>query len=89
METLLLEPLSAIRRCDGDETYDQASRRISTGQLKSLRIFHTQPINHVVYVEPLGALWPGTSHLGVSFTLICVQRLSRPNIATLQPPLAG
>src|SRR5659263_551043 len=29
-----------------------------------------------------GACAPGESHLGVGFTLICLQRLSRPNSAT-------
>src|SRR5450756_1197338 len=35
-----------------------------------------------------GACAPGKSHLGVGFTLICFQRLSRPNSATRRVPLA-
>ena len=34
-----------------------------------------------------GACAPGKSHLGVGFTLICLQRLSRPNSATRRVPL--
>jgi hypothetical protein len=75
--------------CGEDESYDQAARWISTGQLNPLQGLHTQPINLVVFEAPLGDLRPGTTHLKVGFTLICVQRLSRPNIATEQPPLAG
>ena len=48
---------------DEDESYDQAARGISTGQLKPLRALHTQPINLVVYEAPLGDLRPGTNHL--------------------------
>ena len=79
----------SFRVCGEDETYDQAARWISTGQLNPLQGLHIQPINLVVYEAPLGALRPGTTHLEAGFTLICVQRLSLPNIATEQPPLAG
>src|ERR1700722_337611 len=34
--------------------YGQASRAISTGQLSALLRVHTRPINHVVFVGPLG-----------------------------------
>ena len=34
-----------------------------------------------------GACAPGKSHLGVGFTLICLQRLSKPNSATRRVPL--
>jgi hypothetical protein len=62
----------------------QAARPISTGQLRgsvSCR-FHTRPINLVVYEGSLGALRPGTPHLGAGFPLRCFQRLSVPDMAT-------
>ena len=34
--------------------YGQVSRAISTGQLSALLRVHTRPINHVVFVGPLG-----------------------------------
>jgi len=42
---------------------------------------HLRPINLVVFEVP-----QGISGLGVGFTLRCFQRLSVPNIATLQCP---
>ncbi len=56
-------------------------RLISTGQLHALPRFHLRPINHVVYMEPY-LLKSERSHLRGSFTLRCLQRLSRPNVAT-------
>jgi hypothetical protein len=56
-------------------------RAISTGQLHILRCFHLRPINVVVYHDPSPCAGL-KSHLGVSFTLICFQRLSVPNLAT-------
>ena len=55
-------------------------RPISTSQLNTLLHLHTWPINHVFYMGsyPYG----GISHLGVGFTLRCLQRLSLPNLAT-------
>ena len=62
--------------------YGQAERAISTGKLHALLHFHIQPIKHVVFVCPSYPFWVGRSHLEVCFTLICIQRLSRPNFAT-------
>jgi hypothetical protein len=55
----------------------QAVRTISTGKLHALLRFHTRPINEVVF---LGS--QGNSCFEVSFPLRCLQRLSRPHIAT-------
>ena len=56
----------------------QADRTISTGKLHALPRFHTQPINEVVF---LGS--QGRNCFEVGFPLRCIQRLSRPHIATL------
>ena len=55
----------------------KAERAISTGQLHALLRFHTRPINVVVYHGSSGR--PGFE---VGFSLRCLQRLSRPHIAT-------
>ncbi len=60
----------------------QASRPISTGQLRALLHFHTLPINLVVYKGPLGDLRPGIPSLEAGFSLRCFQRLSVPYMAT-------
>ena len=65
--------------------YGQASRAISTGKLNASRRFHTQPIKQVVYLCP-SALAGGRSHLGACFPLICLQRLSLPDVATQRCP---
>ena len=49
---------------------------ISTTRLNALRHLHLWPINPVIFRESM------SSHLGVSFALICFQRLSIPNLAT-------
>src|SRR5262245_30297895 len=59
----------------------QADRLISTGKLNALLHLHLRPINLVVFEEPRGI-----SYLGGGFTLICLQRLSFPNVATLLCP---
>ena len=56
-------------------------RLISTGQLHTLLHFHLRPIDDVVYIEPY-LLKSERSYLRVSFTLRCLQRLSRPYVAT-------
>ena len=56
---------------------DQANRAIRTGQLNTLLCFHTRPINVVVFHGSSGR--PGFE---VGFPLRCIQRLSRPYIAT-------
>jgi hypothetical protein len=57
---------------------DQAVRAISTNKLQTLLPFHTWPINEVVF---LGS--QGRNCFEVGFPLRCIQRLSRPHIATL------
>ena len=56
-------------------------RLISTSQLHTLLRFHLWPINDIVYVEPYSSK-DERSYLRESFTLRCLQRLSRPYIAT-------
>ena len=57
---------------------DQANRAISTGKLNALPRLHTRPINVVVYHGS-----QGRTRFEVGFPLRCLQRLSRPYIATL------
>ena len=57
---------------------NQANRAISTCKLHALQRFHTRPINEVVF---LGS--QGRTSFEVGFPLRCLQRLSRPYIATL------
>ena len=57
---------------------DQANRAISTGKLHALPHFHTRPINVVVFHGS-----QGNTRFKVGFPLRCLQRLSRPDIATL------
>ena len=56
-------------------------RLISISQLNVLPHLHPWPINDIVYVEPQ---W--RSYLRGSFTLRCLQRLSRPHVATQPCP---
>ena len=56
-------------------------RLISISQLNMLPHLHLWPINDIVYVEPQ---W--RSYLRGSFTLRCLQRLSRPYVATQPCP---
>ena len=63
---------------DIDNERHQAVRTISTGKLRTLLPFHTRPINEVVF---LGS--QGNTCFEVGFPLRCLQRLSRPHIATL------
>ena len=56
-------------------------RRISTGQLHTLPCFHLRPINDVVHIVPY-LIKSERSNLRGSFTLRCLQRLSRPDVAT-------
>ena len=71
-----------IDRVEGSFFEKQASRAISTGQLNVSQRLHTQPINEVVYLGPLG-IAPGRTYLKAGFPLRCFQRLSLPHIATL------
>ena|GEM_PF-3595540 len=63
---------------DSNNENNQADRTISTSKLQTLLSFHTWPINEVVF---LGS--QGNSCFEVGFPLRCLQRLSRPHIATL------
>ena len=56
-------------------------RPISTGQLNASPRLHLRPINDIVYVEPY-SIKDERSYLRGGFTLRCLQRLSRPNVAT-------
>ena len=80
-------PQGAIRRVrqsihrfamDISNENDQANRAISTGKLHALPHFHTRPINVVVFHGS-----QGNTRFQVGFPLRCLQRLSRPYIATL------
>ena len=57
---------------------DEADRAISTGKLKTLLPLHIRPINVVVFHGSHAR--PGFEG---GFPLRCLQRLSRPHIATL------
>jgi hypothetical protein len=57
---------------------NQANRAISTGKLNALLRLHTRPINVVVYHGS-----QGRTRFEVGFSLRCLQRLSRPHVATL------
>ena len=57
---------------------DQANRGISTGKLNASPRLHTQPINVVVFHAS-----QGKTRFEGGFPLRCLQRLSRPYIATL------
>src|SRR5476649_2423414 len=61
----------------GNES-NQANRAISTGKLNALPHLHTRPINVVVYHGS-----QGRTRFEVGFSLRCLQRLSRPYVATL------
>ncbi len=63
---------------DIENESNQANRVISTGKLNALPRLHTRPINVVVYHDS-----QGNSRFEVGFPLRCLQRLSRPYIATL------
>src|SRR5690606_8317447 len=56
-------------------------RAISTARLRTLPPFHLRPIDVVVSHGPLKR-----SHLVDGFALICLQRLSGPDIATQRCP---
>ena len=57
-------------------------RLISTGQLNTLLCVHLRPIYQIVSLEPYSDKSDGRSYLRGGFTLRCLQRLSRPYLAT-------
>ena len=61
-----------------DHKSNQANRAISTSKLNTLPRLHTWPINVVVFHGS-----QGRTRFEVGFPLRCLQRLSRPYIATL------
>ncbi len=65
-------------QADMDHKNDQANRAISTSKLNTLPRLHTWPINVVVFHGS-----QGSTRFEVGFPLRCLQRLSRPYIATL------
>ena len=62
--------------------YGQASRLISTSQLKPSQALHIWPITWWSSRSLQGPEGPGRSHLGEGFTLRCFQHFSLPNVAT-------
>ena len=69
---------SSIIITDSDHESNQANRAISTSKLNTLPRLHTWPINVVVFHGS-----QGNTRFEVGFPLRCLQRLSRPYIATL------
>jgi hypothetical protein len=65
-------------QCASTNESVQANRAISTGKLNASPRLHTRPINVVVYHGS-----QGRTRFEVGFPLRCLQRLSRPYIATL------
>ena len=61
-------------------------RPISTGRLHPSQSFHPRPINPMVSRGPYPRKGGGRPHLGTSFPLRCLQRLSLPNIANQPCP---
>src|SRR5215204_1751103 len=76
----ILHPLSPTPRSftDIDHKNDQANRAISTSQLNASPRLHTWPIDVVVFHGS-----QGRTRFKEGFPLRCLQRLSRPYIATL------
>ena len=73
---------SMLTAHDGSALLCRSSPRlISIGQLHASQRFHLRPINDIVYVEPY-SIKDERSNLRGSFTLRCLQRLSRPYVAT-------
>src|SRR5690606_39694905 len=66
----------------GEGGEGQATRAISTAWLSTLPCLHLPPIDVLVSNGPSEGLRPGSAHLGEGFPLRCLQRFSRPNVAT-------
>jgi hypothetical protein len=71
-------PLLSKRAMGIGNESNQDNRAISTGKLNALPHLHTRPINVVVYHGS-----QGSTRFEVGFSLRCLQRLSRPYVATL------
>ena len=74
--------VSHTQQMGNKEKNGQAARLISTSKLNASLRLHIWPINLVVYQEPSETLRSGRSHLVEGFTLRCLQRFSRPDVAT-------
>src|SRR5690606_30954345 len=77
--TIFKKKGSSVR--PGGRTIGASLRAISTTRLRTLPPFHLWPIDVVISHGPLKK-----SHLVAGFALICLQRLSRPDIATRRCP---
>ena len=75
-----VEPLSP-RGVLGGKVNAVKRSAVSTGQLSALLHLHTPPIDLVIFQEPSQTSCR-RPHLAEGFTLICLQRLSRPHVAT-------
>ena len=75
-----VEPLSP-RVVLGGKVNAVKRSAVSTGQLSALLHLHTPPIDLVIFQEPSQTSCR-RPHLAEGFTLICLQRLSRPHVAT-------
>jgi hypothetical protein len=73
-----LRPTFKTMITDSDHESNQANRAISTSKLNTSPRLHTWPINVVVFHGS-----QGSTRFKVGFPLRCLQRLSRPYIATL------
>ena len=75
---VVYRPTSVVGRWTSINESVQANRAISTGKLNASPRLHTRPINVVVYHGS-----QGRTRFEVGFQLRCLQRLSRPYVATL------
>ncbi len=76
---LVVEPLPSGEGGGGVNAVKRLA--VSTGQLSMLPCVHTPPIDLVIFQEPM-PIKGGRPHLAEGFTLICLQRLSRPHVTT-------
>ena len=77
-----LTPNPGLERLTFALEIGQASRPISTCQLRALTALPLHAYYLVVFKGPSGALRPGIPGLEAGFPLRCFQRLSVPHIAT-------
>ena len=74
-------PRPPVRRQPLVQAFWSSPHPISNSQLRTLLHFHLCPIYLVVFKGVYS--FDGITHLEGGFTLRCLQRLSRPNLATL------